>query len=186
MANIQAVKYSYYLLDYLHAFREAYQKLGGLSGLRSHGILASNLNLTEVINMFRLANTVKKGLISPNQLLSMESFFMAATGAEIQASGVPSASIAQYEFALPRRSNVCHPGVINPQPPVRVIHNMSLPFGQLPVHGSGSRGQGTGTSHGGCNGHGSHSQHGGHRAQSTHSYSFNSDSVPLLVTINNN
>ncbi|KAF8992418.1 hypothetical protein BDQ17DRAFT_1432416 [Cyathus striatus] len=206
MANIQTAKYSFYLLDYIRAFRDAYQKLGDLSGLRAHGVLASDMDLTQVIDLFRLADTVKEGLISPTQLLSMEAFFIAATGAEIQAMGVPSAvfhaqtalginqtqvprafyeSIAQYDFALPRRSDTHRPGTIDPRPWVRAIRDMSIPFGQVPVQGSGTRGNGSHTNRGGHNGHGSHSQRGGHRAQPTRAHSVDSDSVPSLVTINN-
>ncbi|KAF8983711.1 hypothetical protein BDQ17DRAFT_1437289 [Cyathus striatus] len=206
MANIQTAKYSFYLLDYICAFCEAYQKLSGLSGLHAHGVLATDMDLTQVINLFHLADPVKEGLISPNQLLSMEAFFIAATGAKIQAMGVPSAvfqvqiklginqtqvpcafyeSITQYEFALPHCSDENCPSIIDPELFVHYIHDMSLPFRQPPEHGSGTRGHGSGASWGGHNGQGSHSQCGGHCAQPTCVYSVYSDSVPSLVTISN-
>ncbi|KAF8994695.1 hypothetical protein BDQ17DRAFT_1330964 [Cyathus striatus] len=87
LANLQVAKYVYYLLDYVHAFRTALRRLGGIQGLQQRGLLSHSINTAEVNCLFRLASRVQTTAMSHSTLHTLEQFFTAATGSDIQAIG---------------------------------------------------------------------------------------------------
>ncbi|KAF8993554.1 hypothetical protein BDQ17DRAFT_1368153 [Cyathus striatus] len=96
LANLQVAKYTYYLLDYVHAFRTAVRRLGGVRGLQQRGLLSYSVNPTETTAM------------SPSTLYTLEQFFTAATGSDIQAIGASHPLLLAQESYGIGGTNVPH------------------------------------------------------------------------------